>query len=126
MNQDDIDIEKLRVDPEFIQQMAGGPDGKSKRKGWRRNFTLVPREWELRLLGAKRVVTYKLGAELLYRHWLGGGKSIAVTNAVANAANLSARSKSNALTELERLGLITVDRSLRRSPQVTLQHVPRI
>ena len=89
MSQDDIDIEKLRVDPEFIQQMAGGPDGKSKRKGWRRNFTLVPREWELRLLGAKRVVTYKLGAELLYRHWLGGGKSIAVTNAVANAANLS-------------------------------------
>jgi hypothetical protein len=125
MSQDDIDVEKLRVDPEFIQQMAGGPDGKSKRKGWRRNFTQIPREWELRLLGARRVASYRLGLELLYRHWRAGGEPIAVTRAVAKTANLSARSKSNALAELEQLGLIMIDRGVRRSPRVTLLLVPR-
>ena len=42
-------------------------------------YTLLPRAWEVRLLGAKRIVTYRLAAELLYLHWLSGGKTIAVT-----------------------------------------------
>ena len=74
---DDLDVEKLRVDPEFEQQAR-----KSKRKGWQRLCTVVPRAWELRLLEAKRVSTYRLAIELLYlvrqgqadrRHWQGGG-----------------------------------------------------
>jgi hypothetical protein len=96
-----------------------------KGKGWRRNFTQVPREWELRLLGARRIASYRLGLELLYRHWRAGGEPIAVTRAFAKAANLSARSKSRALAELEQLGLITIDRGLRRSPRVTLLLVPK-
>jgi hypothetical protein len=112
---DDIDVEKLRVDPEFVQQAL-----KSKHKEWRRIFTVVPRAWEVRLLDAKRICTYKLALELLYIHWLDKGQPIAVTNKVAAAAKLCARSKSNALAELEQLGLISVDRSARRSPRVTL------
>lgn len=77
----------------------------------------------MRLLEAKRVSTYKLATELLYIHWLDKGKSIAVTNRMAAAAKLSARSKSRALAELEQLGLITIDRTLRRSPQVVLHHM---
>ena len=38
---------------------ASAPNA-SRRKGWQRNYTLVPREWELRLLGAKRISTYRL------------------------------------------------------------------
>ena len=38
---------------------------KSKRKGWQRNYTLVPREWELRLLEATRISTYRLAHEIL-------------------------------------------------------------
>jgi hypothetical protein len=119
-DQDDIDIQKLRVDPKFVQQAI-----KSKRKEWRRNFTVMPRSWELRLLGAKRVSTFKLACELLYLHWLDKGKPIAVTGKMAAAAKLSARSKTNALAELERLGLIMIDRGVRRSPRVTLLLVPR-
>ena len=43
---------------------ASAPNA-SRRKGWQRNYTLVPREWELRLLGAKRISTYRLAIELL-------------------------------------------------------------
>jgi hypothetical protein len=116
---DDLDVEKLRVDPEFEQQAR-----KSKRKGWQRLCTVVPRAWELRLLEAKRVSTYRLAIELLYLHWYGKGNPIAVTGKVAEATRLSDRSKSRVLAELERLGLIEIDRSPRKSPRVTLHHVP--
>ena len=102
------------------EQQVNGP----KRKEWRRLYTLLPRAWEVRLLGAKRIVTYRLAVELLYLHWLSGGKTIAVTGKVAKAAKLSVRSKSNALDELEQLGLIEMERGLRRSPRVVLLHVP--
>ena len=59
-DQDDIGIEKLRVDPALMQQVLEQQARKSKRKGWQRICTLVPREWELRLLEAKRISTYRL------------------------------------------------------------------
>ena len=101
---DDIDIEKLRVDPEFVQQAR-----KSKHKNggefspwcrgpgscgcWMRSGS-APTSWH-------RASLHPL---------VDKGKPIAVTSKVAAAANLSARSKSRALAELEQLGLITVDR----------------
>jgi hypothetical protein len=121
-DQDDIGIEKLRVDPVLMRRVLEQQARKSKRKEWQRLFTVIPREWELRLLEAKRVSTYRLAIELLYLHWYGKGKPITVASKVAKAANLSVRSKWNALAELERLGLIEVDRGLRRSPRVILLH----
>jgi hypothetical protein len=97
---------------------------KSGRKGWQRLCTMIPREWELRLLDAKRVSTYRLAVELLYLHWYGKGESVTVSGTVAKSVKLSTRSKSNALAELELLGLIEMDRSPRRSPRVALLHVP--
>ena len=120
--QDDIGIEKLRVEPALMQQVLEQQARKSKRKGWQRIYTLVPREWELRLLDAKRVSTYRLAIELLYLHWYGKGKPVVVSSKVARAVKISARSKWEALAELERLGLIEVDRRPRKSPRVVLLH----
>ena len=103
-DQDEIGIEKLRVDPALMQQVLEQQAHKSKRKGWQRICTVVPREWELRLLEAKRVSTYRLAIELLYLHWYGKGKPVTVSGKVAKAAKLSVRSKWNALAELERAG----------------------
>jgi hypothetical protein len=123
-DQDDIGIAKLRVDPALMRQILEQQARKSKRKGWQRVYTLVPRAWELRLLQAKRVSTYRLAIELLYLHWYGKGEPITVSSKVAKAAKLSVRSKSRAIAELELLDLIETDRSLRKSPRVTLRHVP--
>ena len=95
---------------------------RSKRKEWQRLCTVIPREWELRLLEAKRVSTYRLAIELLYLHWYGKGKPVTVSGKVARAVKISARSKWEALAELERLGLIVVNRKPRRSPRVTPLH----
>ena len=100
---------------------SNGP-GKSSRKRLQRNYTLVPREWELHLLKAKRISTYRLAIELLYLHWYNNGKPVTVSSKVAQAAKISVRSKWEALAELERLGLIEVDRRPRKSPRVVLLH----
>jgi hypothetical protein len=121
-NQDGIGIEKLRVDPALMRQVLEQQARKSKRKGWQRNYTLVPREWELRLLGAKRISTYRLAIELLYLHWYNNGKPVTASSKVARAVKISARSKWEALAELERLDLIEVDRRPRKSPRVVLLH----
>ena len=92
-DQDEIDIERLRVDPELMQRVLEQQARKSKRKGWQRICTVVPREWELRLLEAKRISTYRLAIELLYLHWYGKGKPVTVSSKVAKAAKISARSK---------------------------------
>jgi hypothetical protein len=124
-NQDDFSIEKLRVDPALMRQvLEQQARNKSKGKRWQRMYTLVPREWELRLLEAKRVSTYRLAIELLYLHWHGKGSPITVSGKVAQAAKLSGRSKGNALDELEGLGLIEVDRKPRKAPRVVLLHTP--
>jgi hypothetical protein len=123
MDEDDFSLEKLRVDPALMQQVLAEQQArKSKQKEWQRHWTLIPRAWELRLLQAKRISTYRLAIELLYLHWYDGGKPIAVTGKVAKAAKLSASSKSNALAELAQLRLIEMDRGPRRSPRVTLLH----
>ena len=63
-------------------------------------------------------------AELLYQHWHNGGKTIVISSKITRAARLSARSKSNALAEIQRLGLIDVDRRAGRAPRVIMLHVP--
>jgi hypothetical protein len=121
-DRDGIGIGGLRVDPALMQQVLEQQARKTKRKGWQRFCTVVPREWELRLLEATRVSTYRLAIELLYLHWYGKGKPVTVSSRVAKAAKLSVRSKWNALGELERLGLIEVERDPRKSPRVTILH----
>ena len=123
-DQDGIGIEKLRVDPALMQRALEQQARKSKRKEWQRLCTLIPREWELQLLEAKRVSTYRLAIELLYLHWYGKGKPVIVSSKVAKAAKLSVRSKWRAPAELERLDLIEMNRDQRRSPRVILHHVP--
>ena len=121
-DQDDISVEKLRVDPAKKQQIIPHQEPDRSKEGWQRMFTRVPRAWELRLLQAKRISTYRLALELLYLNWKDSGKPIVVSSKVARAAKISARSKWEALAELERLGLIEVDRRPRKSPRVLLLH----
>ena len=127
--------EKWEIDPDQVEQVvAERAASKRKRpapKTWRRLGTFVPRAWELRLSNTNSPGTERLARELLYLRWRNEqgvfgrkGEPITVSNAVAKAAKLSPRSKSRALAELQRLGLIRLDRGPRRSPKVFLLRVP--
>ena len=100
-DQDGIDIESLRVDPELMQRVLEQQARKSKRKGWQRICTVVPRAWELRLLEAKRISTYRLAIELLYLHWYGKGAPITVSGKVAKRPSCPAVRKETPLDELD-------------------------
>jgi hypothetical protein len=123
--QDDFSLEKLRADPALIEQVLAEQQQarKSKQKEWQRHCTVIPRMWELRLLQAKRIGTYRLAHELLYLNWYGKSAPVIVSGKVAKAVKISARSKWEALAELERLGLIEVDRKPRKAPRAVLLHV---
>jgi hypothetical protein len=109
---DAFDLERLRVDPADLQH-------KPKRKKWRREFVQVPCTWLERLRRTKRVSTYRLAHLLLYEFWRTGKRPVVLSNISAQAEGLSARSKWNALAELEGLGLVRIERAPRKSPRVT-------
>jgi DNA-binding transcriptional ArsR family regulator len=109
---DDTDLLELRVSPELVQlEMERRAQAA---KPWQRICTIVPRYWEARLQKTVQVSAYRLALELLYQHWRNGGQPVPVSNALAEAAGLSPRTKSRALNTLTRLGLVQVHRQKRR------------
>jgi len=119
MTEDDFDVERLRLRPEDIAAYVGNAGAAAAARRQDR-FIIVPMAWSDRLKDARHVNTYKLAVYLLYQHWR-TGKRIAVTNvALANTGIPNPRSKWRALCDLERLGLVEIERRARKSPRVTL------
>ena len=83
----------------------------------------MPWFWVERLRGATRTVTYQLAFLVVYEHWRSGGRPIVLSNLATRAEGMSPRSKSRALADLERLGLIKLERRARRAPRVKVLHV---
>jgi hypothetical protein len=74
-----------------------------------------------RLQAAKRISTYRLALVLLYEHWRNGGRALVLSNVMLRDEGIAIRSKTNALAELEALGLVKVERRFGRSPRVVLR-----
>ena len=115
------DIANLRIDPTDPTWAAAA---KPKAK-WRRRYVRVPWSWIERLKTSTRASTYRLALLLIYEHWRRGGRAIRLTNVALAEVGVSRRAKGPALEELERFGLIKVDRRPRKSPLVTLVVDPR-
>jgi hypothetical protein len=114
-----INLEGVLLNVEQINRLQA----RKQRKAWRREYVRVPWAWVERLQTTRRVNTYRLALLLLYEHWRTGGQQVALSNVGLVAEGISRRSKWNALTELERLGLVQVDRRNGRSPRAALRHV---
>ena len=82
----------------------------------RDQFVQVPLIWVERLQAARCVGSYRLALHLLFQHWKSGGKPIKLSNAVLSTP----KAKWRALRELERLELISVERSAKKSPRVMI------
>jgi hypothetical protein len=116
-----IDLEALRVSPEMLAKLTKAKPARPKK--WRRQFVQVPWLWVECLRGVRAGNTYRLALLLLYEHWRTGGHSIAVSNVAVLAEGLSRRAKWRSIAELERLGLIKVQRHRSRAPRISLRHV---
>jgi hypothetical protein len=95
-------LDRFRIEPTKQQQ----PNERKHKKG----CVVVPMAWVERLTKAKRLGTSKLAHQLLYAFWRNHGVPITVSNMMATKAGLHRNRKALALSELEELGLILVER----------------
>ncbi len=114
----------LRIDADKQPQPNGAPplDKPGRRRG-RANvagFVRVPMAWKERLTKAKSAATIKLALELLFESWRTGELTLILSNALSRRAGVPRTTKPRGLRELERLGLVKVERQDRRAPRVTL------
>jgi hypothetical protein len=85
----------------------------------RQQFVKVPWTWIERLKGAGGQ-TYRVALCLLHLHWKNRGEPIKLASGMLLFDGISRYSKWKALGDLERRGLVTVERRPRRSPIIRL------
>jgi hypothetical protein len=95
----------------------------SIRRRQKTRFVKVPLLWMERLAHARQARTFKVALQLLYRHWkAGGGKPVVLPN--AGLIGVRRGTKWRGLVELEKLGLIAIQRRSRKSPLITVFDSP--
>jgi hypothetical protein len=108
---DDFDLEYTTLQ----ERRAVEPRKLEKR---RKHFVRLPWTWVETLSGASGK-TWELAVQLLYLHWKGEGAPIKLANGALENDGIDRFAKWRALKELERRGLITIERRHARSPIVT-------
>jgi hypothetical protein len=106
---DPFALENLR-----LVQVPRTPHRIAKRQ---EHFIRVPFDWLEHLKGASGQ-TWHLTLHLLYLHWKNRGEPIKLANGMLQFDGISRASKWRALTELERRGLIKIERRTRKSPLI--------
>jgi hypothetical protein len=112
------DVKRFRLPDGMIvlERRAATPKKLERR---RRHFISVPMVWFERLAGASGQ-TYRIALCLLYLAWRARGEPIQLANGLLRVDGVSRYSKWRALDELERRGLIVIERRPRRSPIIKL------
>jgi hypothetical protein len=113
---DDFDIKALRIDPARF----AAPHVPAKIRKRREQFVMMPMWWYEKLLSKPAIAgrTILVALYLLHLDWKNHGKPFNLPNGMLKYDGVSPRSKWRALTDLERRGLIIVDRRRRKSPMV--------
>lgn len=94
------------------------------RRSHRGQFVRVPLAWVEQLQAARCIGSYRLAHHLLFQYWKSSGTPVKLSNtALAKLGVGSRKTKRRALLELERLGLISVERFRKKSPTVTVLSV---
>ena len=110
------DLKQHRMTPEILATLAVVPRKIQKQ---RQHFVKVPWTWIERLATARYTATYRVALHILYRHWR-GGKPFALPNGMMSREGVERRAKWRGLMELERLGLVAIERRQRKSPLITV------
>jgi hypothetical protein len=98
---------------------------KKRKKKVEREFVQISRK-QLAILrrGRAKAAAWNVFAELVWLSWKAGGKSIKFTNHSLAEMNISHGSRTRAIRELVKLGLVRIDRSTpRKSPILTVLQI---
>jgi hypothetical protein len=88
-------------------------------------FDKFPRWWTLKMRDAG-VGSFKLALLLLHLNWKSRGRPVVVSAAAAKDRGVGTRQKVTAVLELERLGIIRVERRPKKSSLITVLIPPRV
>jgi len=116
----DLDVSAFRVTSEMLSER---PIIQKKTRKRRLHWVRLPMAWYERLEGAPGQ-TYRVALYLLYLHWKGNGKPIKLANGMLKMDGVPPESRRRALRDLERRGVISVERRPRKSPIITLWAAP--
>ena len=87
----------------------------------RRMFTKLPETWSERLAGARYVATWAVAERCVVpQSFRDHQPTVRLANSALAARGVTRKQKARALTDLEELELVRVDRHERKSPTVTL------
>jgi hypothetical protein len=121
IEEDPFNLNKLVLPREMIRERCITVPRKIRHG----HFVKVPWAWIERLAPTHSAATYRVAHHVLYQHWKQRGQPIRVANGVLRMEGVPRTSKWRALLELERLGLISIERRLRKSPLVTVHLHPQ-
>jgi hypothetical protein len=113
---DPFDLEGLRIDPSDVV-LVPSAERAARRK---QQFIKVPLAWFDRFGVINSAATLKVALHLLQLHFRDRGRPARLGNLALRLSGVSRAKKRRALVELERLGLISVERRPRKSPIVTV------
>jgi hypothetical protein len=113
------DLKQHRLTPEKLARLAVAAPRRRQEES--RHFVKMPVLWVERLAEARHIASYRIALHLLYQTWKTGRQSVELPNASLATLGISRRSKWRALGELERLGLVMVERRRRRTPRIVVQ-----
>ena len=116
-----LDLKSLELPPDLVAK--GKQSNPTKPKKRRQHFVRVPWVWMEKLIGC-RGQTLRVAFVVLYLDWKAKGQPVKLANKLPQMVGVSRRAKWRALTDLESLGLISVERRARKSPMVQVQHEP--
>ena len=88
-------------------------------------FDMFPRWCTLAMKNAG-VGSFKIALLLLHLNWKSGGRPVIVSAAAAKASGVGPRQKVSAVLELERLGIIRVERRPKKSSLITILLSPPV
>jgi hypothetical protein len=111
-------LSKLALDPATPQLKAPYVPARIRKR--REQFTILPMVWK-EMLGAKPMAsgaTHQVAWHLLHTHWKNRGKPFKLPNGLLRHDGITRFAKWRALKDLERRGLVRIERRQRRSPIV--------
>jgi hypothetical protein len=113
-----LNLKSLELPPELLASAKLVEPSKPKKR--RQHFVRVPWMWMEKLIGC-RGQTLRVAFVVLYLDWKAKGQPVKLANGMPQMAGVSRRAKWRALADLEKLGLISVERRARKSPIVQVQ-----
>jgi hypothetical protein len=119
MSGDDWDWLKTYTSPDIATMTPVSEHPKTKRRR-QQHFIKLPWNWIEQLARSRSANTYRVAPHLLYLHWKNNGDPVRLANGMLAMEGVTRFSKWRALRELERWGLIRIERSPRKSPTITV------